>query len=46
MMKKILFWTVVPGVVVFLGFAGYTFFSIYESVKKITNIAKTDFRSP
>ena len=43
MMKKILFWIVVPGVVVFLGFAVYTFSSIYKSVERITNTAKTEF---
>jgi len=42
-MKRILFWIALAVLVLLLGFATYTFSSIYKSVEKITNTAKTEF---
>ena len=42
-MKKVLFWIVIPILVVFLGFAVYTFSNIYKGVESITITAKTEF---
>ena len=42
-MKRVFFWVALVGLALFLGFAVYTFSSIYKGVERITNTAKTEF---
>ena len=42
-MKRIIIWIIVACLVFLLGAAGYTFNKIYKQVKRITEVAKSEF---